>query len=120
MSCESSFPEPQLLSRLGSREVFTDHSHSTLSDVPVVPTVVSLTSFLFSFWSHCGDQPDCCSQCLALSFDRCDRFLAQGKSVYHLITIDCVLSGVFLIDLVVVGFAGFFDFPQGSSGGKTA
>ena len=45
---------------------------------------MSQTSFPFSFWSHCDDQPDCCSLCLAVSFDRCDRFMAQGRRVYHL------------------------------------
>ena len=31
VSCETSFPEPQLLCRLGLREVFTDHSLRMLS-----------------------------------------------------------------------------------------
>ena len=64
-------------------KLFTVHSHSTLSHVPVVPPVLSLTSFPFSFWSHRGDQLACCSQCLAVSFDRCDRFLAKGKRDSH-------------------------------------
>ena len=41
VSSESSLPEPQLLSRLGSRGLFTDHSHNTLSHVPDVPPILS-------------------------------------------------------------------------------
>ena len=59
--------------------LFTDHSHSTLSHLLLVPPVLSQTSFPFSFWSHCGDQLDCCSQCLAVSFDHFDRSMVQGK-----------------------------------------
>ena len=84
VSCERSFPELQLLSRLGSRRgvhrSLSQHSH-----LPVVPPVLFQLWFPFSFWSHCGDPPDCCSQFLAVSFDCCDRFLAQGNRVYHLV-----------------------------------
>ena len=64
--------------------VFTDHSHSTQSHVPVVPPVLSLTFFPVVFWSQCGDQPGCCSRCPAVNFDRCGRFMTQGKRVCHL------------------------------------
>ena len=51
-----------------------------------------LSLFFFSFGSHCGDQPACCSQCLADSFDCRDRFIAQGKRVYHLIMTNCAVN----------------------------
>ena len=78
VSCERFFVEFELQSRLGSR-VFTDHFHSTLSHLHVIHQFCLRRCSLVSFWEHCGDQLDRCSQCLAVNFDRCGRFMAQGE-----------------------------------------
>ena len=68
VSCESSFPEPQLLSWLVSRWCV----HKSLSQHHVSSARCStgfVTDFLpFSFWSHCGDQPHCLLSVLGCQF----------------------------------------------------
>ena len=56
VSDERSFPGPQLLSQLGSRECSQIPLTSTLSHLPVVPPVLLQLSFLVIRLVTCGDQ----------------------------------------------------------------
>ena len=60
--------------------MFTDHSHNTLSHLlDVNQFCCRFISFCFSFQSHCGDQLVCCSLCLGLGAEFCDRFILKVK-----------------------------------------
>ena len=68
-------------------EVFTDHLHmhnDSLTSCPI--SLVELVFPCFPFGSRVVTHR-CCSQFFAVSFECCDRFMAQGIRDYHLIMV---------------------------------